>query len=64
MHAAMRGCDAVFHAPARYEVGLPEREADAMDEANVRGTVNVLDAAAEVPLRAPGGASRRSPTSG
>jgi nucleoside-diphosphate-sugar epimerase len=48
MHAAMRGCDAVFHAPERYEVGLPEREADAMDEANVRGTVNVLDAAAEV----------------
>jgi nucleoside-diphosphate-sugar epimerase len=45
---AMRGCDAVFHAAARYEVGMPRSEADAMYDVNVRGTENVLDAAADI----------------
>jgi nucleoside-diphosphate-sugar epimerase len=44
----IRGCDAVFHVAARYEVGIPRTERDAMFEVNVRGTENVLDAAAGV----------------
>jgi len=46
---AMRGCDAVFHVAARYEVGIPVVEAHAMYDVNVRGTENVLDAAADLP---------------
>jgi len=46
---AMHGCDAVFHAAARYDVGIPAREADAMYDVNVRGTENVLDAASDIP---------------
>jgi dihydroflavonol-4-reductase len=49
LHDAMRGCDAVFHVAARYEVGIPFAEEDAMYDVNVRGTENVLDAAADVP---------------
>jgi dihydroflavonol-4-reductase len=44
----MRGCDAVFHVAARYEVGIPRSARDAMFEVNVRGTENVLEAAADV----------------
>jgi dihydroflavonol-4-reductase len=48
---AMDGCDGVFHLAARYEVGIPASERDAMYETNVHGTANVLDAAvdAQVP---------------
>jgi nucleoside-diphosphate-sugar epimerase len=46
---AMRGCDAVFHVAARYEVGLPPGAYDALYDVNVRGTENVLDAAAVIP---------------
>jgi len=46
---AMRGCDAVFHVAGMYKVGIPRRERDAMFEVNVRGTENVLDAAADIP---------------
>jgi dihydroflavonol-4-reductase len=43
----MRGCDAVIHAAAVYEVGIPKSEHEAMYEANVRGTERVLRAALE-----------------
>ncbi len=42
---AMRGCDAVIHGAAIYEVGIPKREHEAMYEANVLGTERVLRAA-------------------
>src|SRR5690349_12875925 len=37
--------DAVIHAGADYRVGIRRREAEAMRDANVRGTERVLDAA-------------------
>jgi dihydroflavonol-4-reductase len=47
----MEGCDAVIHAAAMYEVGIPASQRPAMWEANVAGTERVLSAAlaAEVP---------------
>jgi nucleoside-diphosphate-sugar epimerase len=49
--AAMEACDAVIHAAAMYEVGVPASQRPAMREANVAGTENVLGAAlaAKVP---------------
>lgn len=44
----MEGCDAVIHAAAMYEVGIPKSQQAAMREANVTGTENVLGAALEV----------------
>ena len=44
---ATRGCDAVFHIAAMYEVGIPRSARPAMFEANVRGTERVLDAATQ-----------------
>jgi nucleoside-diphosphate-sugar epimerase len=41
----MEGCDAVVHAAAMYEVGIPAKQRPAMWEANVAGTENVLKAA-------------------
>ena len=43
----MRGCDAVIHGAAVYEVGIPKDEHPAMYEANVRGTERVLRAVLE-----------------
>jgi nucleoside-diphosphate-sugar epimerase len=43
----MAGCDAVIHAAAIYEVGIPVSEREAMREANVGGTERVLGAALE-----------------
>jgi len=43
----MEGADAVVHAAAVYEVGIPESEHEAMYAANVTGTENVLGAALE-----------------
>ena len=43
----MEGCDAVIHAAAIYEVGIPASERQAMREANVGGTERVLGAALE-----------------
>ena len=40
----MRGCDAVIHAAAMYEVGIPARQRPAMREANVAGTERVMKA--------------------
>lgn len=47
IRAGMRGCDAVIHAAAMYEVGIPAKQRPAMYEANVRGTERVLSAALE-----------------
>jgi dihydroflavonol-4-reductase len=44
----MEGCDAVIHAAAVYEVGIPPSQRPAMREANVGGTERVLGAALEL----------------
>jgi len=41
----MDGCDAVVHAAAMYEVGIPAKQRPAMWEANVAGTETVLKTA-------------------
>jgi nucleoside-diphosphate-sugar epimerase len=46
----MEGCDAVIHAAAIYEVGIPAKQRPAMYEANVRGTERVLSAALEAKI--------------
>jgi dihydroflavonol-4-reductase len=43
----MDGCDAVIHAAAMYEVGIPAKQRPAMWEANVTGTERVMKAALE-----------------
>lgn len=47
LHRGMEGCDAVIHAAAMYEVGIPARQHPAMYEANVRGTERAMRAALE-----------------
>jgi dihydroflavonol-4-reductase len=47
IRAGMAGCDAVIHAAAMYEVGIPAKQRPAMYEANVRGTERVLRTALE-----------------
>jgi dihydroflavonol-4-reductase len=47
MRQGMEGCDAVVHAAAIYEVGIPASERPAMREANVGGTERVMKAALE-----------------
>jgi nucleoside-diphosphate-sugar epimerase len=47
IRAGMDGCDAVIHAAAVYEVGIPASERKSMREANVGGTERVLGAALE-----------------
>lgn len=47
IHEGMRGCDAVIHAAAMYEVGIPAGVRPAMRDANVGGTERVLSAALE-----------------
>lgn len=47
LRSGMEGCDAVIHAAAMYEVGIPRSQHEAMYEANVTGTENVLGAARE-----------------
>lgn len=46
----MQGCDAVIHAAAVYEVGIPASQRPAMREANVGGTELVLSAALEAKI--------------
>jgi nucleoside-diphosphate-sugar epimerase len=46
----MAGCDALVHAAAMYEVGIPESQRPAMHEANVVGTENALGAALDAKL--------------
>jgi nucleoside-diphosphate-sugar epimerase len=43
----LQGCDALIHAAAMYEVGIPAKQHPAMYEANVHGTEKVLQAALE-----------------
>ena len=43
----MHGCDAVIHAAAVYEIGIPAKDRPAMRDANVGGTERVLSAALE-----------------
>jgi len=45
IRSGMRGCDAVIHAAAMYEVGIPAKQRPAMWEANVVGTERVMKAA-------------------
>jgi len=45
LRAGMVGCDALIHAAAMYEVGIPAKQRPAMHEANVRGTELVLQVA-------------------
>jgi len=47
IRAGMRGCDAVIHAAAMYEVGIPAKQRPAMWDANVEGTRRVMEAARE-----------------
>ena len=41
----VEGCDSAFHVAAVYKVGIPDKEHEAMYDANVRGTERVIDAA-------------------
>lgn len=45
LREGMRGCDAVIHVAAMYEVGIPKHRHQAMYDANVLGTERVLRAA-------------------
>ncbi|HET7120335.1 MAG TPA: NAD-dependent epimerase/dehydratase family protein [Solirubrobacterales bacterium] len=45
IRTGMEGCDAVIHAAAVYEVGIPASQRPAMRDANVGGTERVLGAA-------------------
>jgi dihydroflavonol-4-reductase len=45
IRSGLEGCDGAFHVAAVYKVGIPEKEHEAMYDANVRGTERVLDAA-------------------
>ncbi|HEX7279002.1 MAG TPA: NAD-dependent epimerase/dehydratase family protein [Solirubrobacterales bacterium] len=47
LRTAMSGCDAVIHAAAMYEVGIPAKQRPAMWDANVAGTERVMEAALE-----------------
>lgn len=51
LRKGMEGCDALIHAAAMYEVGIPAKQHPAMWEANVAGTENAMKAAlaAKVP---------------
>jgi dihydroflavonol-4-reductase len=51
IRAGMEGCDAVIHAAAVYEVGIPVSARQSMQEANVGGTERVLGAALEAGTR-------------
>ena len=46
----MEGCDAVIHAAAMYEVGIPKSQRPAMRAANVGGTELVLRTALEAKI--------------
>lgn len=47
MRSGMKGCDAVVHAAAMYEVGIPAKQHPTMWEANVAGTEHAMSAALE-----------------
>lgn len=45
LRTGMEGCDALVHAAAMYEVGIPAKQRPAMYDANVEGSERVLRAA-------------------
>jgi dihydroflavonol-4-reductase len=47
LRKGMEGCDAVVHAAAMYEVGIPAKQRPVMWDANVAGTERVMKAALE-----------------
>ncbi len=47
LRTGMEGCDAVIHAAAMYEVGIPAKQRPTMWEANVAGTERVMRVALE-----------------
>jgi nucleoside-diphosphate-sugar epimerase len=47
LRKGMAGCDAVIHAAAMYEVGIPAKQRPTMWEANVAGTERAMKAALE-----------------
>jgi nucleoside-diphosphate-sugar epimerase len=47
LRKGMAGCEAVIHAAAMYEVGIPAKQRPTMWEANVAGTARVMKAALE-----------------
>jgi dihydroflavonol-4-reductase len=47
LRQGIEGCDAVIHAAAMYEVGIPAKQRPAMWEANVAGTERVMKVALE-----------------
>ncbi len=47
LRAGIEGCDAIVHAAAMYEVGIPVKQHPQMWEANVTGTERVMRAARE-----------------
>jgi nucleoside-diphosphate-sugar epimerase len=49
--AAAANCDAAFHLAAIYRNGVPRSQRDELLAVNVRGTENVLDAAADAGVR-------------
>ena len=48
IRAGMGSCDAVIHAAAMYEVGIPAKQRPAMWEANVAGTKRVMKVALDL----------------
>jgi dihydroflavonol-4-reductase len=50
IRAGMEGCDAVIHAAAMYEVGVPAKQRPAMWETNVAGTERVMKAALDAQI--------------
>ena len=50
LRSGMEGCDAVVHAAAMYEVGIPAKQHPQMWEANVAGTERVMEAALEAKI--------------
>jgi dihydroflavonol-4-reductase len=50
LRKGMEGCDAVIHAAAMYEIGIPKKQHPAMWEANVTGTEQVMKAALEAKI--------------
>jgi nucleoside-diphosphate-sugar epimerase len=47
----VHGCDSVIHIAAVYKVGIPASEREPMRKANIGGTEQVLDAAAEANVK-------------
>jgi len=50
IRSGMEGCDAIVHAAAMYEVGIPAKQHPAMWEANVAGTERVMKAALDAKI--------------